>query len=123
MAAHVTVEGFEHVDEAVRRGDGLIGVTGHLGNYELIVASVLSRGLPPAWMYRPQNNWRIESILHASRQRYLGPNGLPRAVPAVLLVSSSIRTRSTGRCSWIFSATPLPVPPASRRWRWQLGPP
>jgi KDO2-lipid IV(A) lauroyltransferase len=84
MAANVTAEGFEHVAEVMRRGDGLIGITGHLGNYELIPAYGLSQGFPVAWVFRPQDNWRIEAILHRSRQRYLGPHGLPRIANSLL---------------------------------------
>ena len=42
----IQVDGWEHVEEARRKGKGGIFVTGHLGNWELCAVYVALRGLP-----------------------------------------------------------------------------
>jgi Kdo2-lipid IVA lauroyltransferase/acyltransferase len=34
----VDIDGIEHFDEAMRRGKGVVGITGHIGNFELCAA-------------------------------------------------------------------------------------
>ena len=40
------VEGWEHVQNAMSRGKGIVFVTGHIGNWELAGAYVAARGVP-----------------------------------------------------------------------------
>jgi lauroyl/myristoyl acyltransferase len=62
--AITTILGWEHVEEALRRGKGMLLVTGHLGNWDLPAAVMAGRGYPvnaiveqlepPAWNDRVQ---------------------------------------------------------------------
>jgi len=40
------VEGWQHIDEAMSHGKGIVFVTGHIGNWELAGAYVAARGVP-----------------------------------------------------------------------------
>ena len=62
--AVTTIEGWDHVVEALARGKGMVLVTGHLGNWDLPAAVMAGRGYtvnvivetlePPAWNERVQ---------------------------------------------------------------------
>ena len=42
----VTVDGAEHIDEALKRGHGAIIFSGHIGNYNLVAQAATARGYP-----------------------------------------------------------------------------
>ncbi len=43
---YVDVEGIELMDEAVAEGKGVVAITGHIGNWELLAAYFAARGYP-----------------------------------------------------------------------------
>lgn len=64
----VDVEGMEHFEEVCRRGKGLIGVTGHIGNFELIPAFVASLGYEVAVIARELYDPRLDQLLVENRR-------------------------------------------------------
>jgi KDO2-lipid IV(A) lauroyltransferase len=64
----VECEGLEHFDKAYRRGRGLIGVTGHIGNFELMAAYIKNRGYDVAVIGRELSNPGIDRLLLANRE-------------------------------------------------------
>jgi len=86
MAAHVVQEGgaaaLAVAHEAARQGKGVITISAHLGNFELIPSFIHHFGVTGSVMYRPQNNWRVERLLAGARAKYIlqaiprGPFGL-----------------------------------------------
>jgi lauroyl/myristoyl acyltransferase len=57
----VQVEGFDHIERALRRGKGVIVVTAHLGNVDLVGQMPLARGIPisgAAWHAQPERLFR-----------------------------------------------------------------
>ncbi len=46
LAGLVDVEGYEYLEEGLRSGRGVIGITAHLGNWELLAAYLGRRGVP-----------------------------------------------------------------------------
>jgi KDO2-lipid IV(A) lauroyltransferase len=72
IAKYVDVDGFEHYAEAVRRGRGLIYLTGHLGAWELGSFSQSIFGYPLKFVVRPIANSRVEELI--SHYRTLGGN-------------------------------------------------
>lgn len=54
--AVVTAPGAEHIDEALARGRGVILVTGHLGNWEVVARVFGQRGWPVSTVYRALDN-------------------------------------------------------------------
>lgn len=64
----VDVEGWEHFENVYRRGKGLIGVTGHIGNFELIAAFVASEGYDVAVIARELYDSRLDQLLVENRR-------------------------------------------------------
>jgi KDO2-lipid IV(A) lauroyltransferase len=66
----ITIEGEEHFWKALAQGRGLLLLTGHLGNWELLglVASV--RGRPISVVARPADNPALEAELLRLRSRF-----------------------------------------------------
>jgi KDO2-lipid IV(A) lauroyltransferase len=64
----VTVEGAEHFKRAFDKGRGLIGVTGHIGNFELVAAWVASEGFSTAVIGRKMYDERLDRLLVENRK-------------------------------------------------------
>lgn len=64
----VTVEGWEHFEAAARLGKGVIGVTGHIGNFELLAAWVASQGYEAAVIGRELYDSRLDRLLLENRE-------------------------------------------------------
>jgi KDO2-lipid IV(A) lauroyltransferase len=64
----VEVDGTEHFVTAWTRGKGVIGVTGHIGNFELLAAFIQSEGYDSAVIGRELYDPRIDRLLLENRQ-------------------------------------------------------
>lgn len=64
----VSVEGLDRLDAAYRRGKGLIGITGHLGNFELLAAHIAALGYPVAVIGRELYDRRLNNLLIGNRE-------------------------------------------------------
>ena len=74
---HVVVHGFHHYEEAVRRGRGVIYLTGHLGAWEFGSFSQSIFGYPLKFVVRPIANPHVERLI--TKYRMLGGNSpIPR---------------------------------------------
>ncbi len=62
-----SVNGFELIDSAVAAGEGVILVTGHLGNWELAGAYVAARGVPMDVIVRTQANPLFDDYINRTR--------------------------------------------------------
>lgn len=63
----VTIEGLDHFDEVYKRGKGLIGITGHLGNFELLAVYIASLGYKIAVIGREMYDKRMDEFLINNR--------------------------------------------------------
>jgi KDO2-lipid IV(A) lauroyltransferase len=63
LEAYVRVEGLEHLREAYDRGHGVIGVTGHIGHWELLSIVFGRLGIRSTGIARPLDNPFLESRL------------------------------------------------------------
>lgn len=77
IVERTTVHGIEVVEEAVARGQGVVVVTGHLGNWELGGAAMAARGLPVDVVVARQRNRLFDARLESSREA-LGMKVIPR---------------------------------------------
>lgn len=77
--ARVTVTGLEHlpVIRAASAGRGIIAVSGHLGNFEVLAPAIERFGQPATLLVRPLDNPWFEAMLARCRRRY-GARTLPR---------------------------------------------
>jgi KDO2-lipid IV(A) lauroyltransferase len=64
----IAVEGIEHLDNAYKRGRGVIGVTGHLGNFELLAVYIASLGYRCAVIGRELYDPYLDSLLVRRRE-------------------------------------------------------
>ncbi len=88
LGARVHVEGFEHLRDALDRGNGVIGFTGHLGNWELLSLMFGRLGAPITPIVRPLDNPYLERRLTRLRMitgnRIIDRRGAPREALALL---------------------------------------
>jgi KDO2-lipid IV(A) lauroyltransferase len=61
-------EGMEYFNAAYRRGKGTFGVTGHIGNFELLAAYIQSEGYEAAVIGRELYDPRLDQILIRNRE-------------------------------------------------------
>jgi KDO2-lipid IV(A) lauroyltransferase len=73
----VRCEGFPAFDAAFRRGRGVVAVTGHVGNWELLAAYFASRGYPVSVVARSLQEPRWDRWIRGLRER-LGVRVLDR---------------------------------------------
>ncbi len=64
----VEVEGLQYFDQAYRRGRGLIGVTGHIGNFELLAVHIANLGYDIAVIGREMYDPRLDQLLVNNRK-------------------------------------------------------
>ena len=70
----IRYEGFEHYEEALRRGRGVLFATAHLGNWELSAFAHALLAGPMHIVVRPLDNPRLDALVTA--RRTLTGNGL-----------------------------------------------
>jgi len=64
---HVEYEGLEHYQDAVRRGKGVIFLTGHFGAWELSCFAHSLHGHPMKFVVREIDNSRVERLIESYR--------------------------------------------------------
>ncbi|MEE4311761.1 MAG: lysophospholipid acyltransferase family protein [candidate division KSB1 bacterium] len=63
----VTAEGLEKIDELLARGKGLISLTGHVGNWELLGAYLAMKGYPLSVVGAPIYDPRLDEMVTRNR--------------------------------------------------------
>jgi KDO2-lipid IV(A) lauroyltransferase len=63
----VEVEGLEYFDQAYRAGKGVLGITGHIGNFELLAAYIANLGYDIAVIGRELYDDRLNRLLVENR--------------------------------------------------------
>ncbi len=67
----IDTEGMEHFDEAFAKGKGVIGLTGHIGNFELMAAWFSSvKKIPLSVIGRQLYDKRLDKLIVENRQRF-----------------------------------------------------
>jgi Kdo2-lipid IVA lauroyltransferase/acyltransferase len=67
IAPLVTVEGLDHFDRAYKARKGLIGITGHIGNFELLAGYISSLGYDIGVIGREMYDPRLDKLLIDNR--------------------------------------------------------
>ena len=70
FAARLHCKGFDRVQAAADEGEGVILLTGHLGNWEMAGAGLAALGFPIDAVVKGMANRRFELDLFAMRERY-----------------------------------------------------
>lgn len=66
--ALVKVAGRENLDSALARGKGVMAVTGHFGDWELMGAAVSLMGYPMNFLVGEQHNRKVDDVMNAYRR-------------------------------------------------------
>ncbi|UCD17875.1 MAG: hypothetical protein JSV44_02925 [Candidatus Zixiibacteriota bacterium] len=64
----VDVEGMPHFERAYKRGKGVVAITGHIGNFELLAAFFVSLGYRAAAIGRELYDKRLNRLLAGNRE-------------------------------------------------------
>lgn len=78
IADLVALDGLEHVDAARAGGRGVLFITGHLGNWEVIGPRLVAAGCPTTVLVGKQRNARVDEWLNRGR-RAAGQGTVPLA--------------------------------------------
>jgi KDO2-lipid IV(A) lauroyltransferase len=73
----VTFEGKENLDNALKRHKGVIILTAHFGNWELLAAGLALSGYEVSFIVRPVRYPRLEALITQNRES-MGINCIPR---------------------------------------------
>jgi len=60
----VRIEDIEHLDNALKKGKGVVALTAHLGNFALIVHKLVSLGYPACVIVRPMRDEKINDHVY-----------------------------------------------------------
>ena len=69
IRAWVDLEGLEHYHAAAAAGHGVLLVSGHFGNWELMGARIAAEGLPLTSLGKRQSNAQVDRLLSSFRER------------------------------------------------------
>lgn len=69
LKERVTLSGKAHLDKALSRGNGVILVSAHFGNFPLLLAKLSLEGYKVSGIMRQMRDERVEKIFAAKRQR------------------------------------------------------
>jgi KDO2-lipid IV(A) lauroyltransferase len=65
----VEVVGQHHLDDALARGEGLVAISGHIGNWEFLGAYLAKMGYPTSALATRVRNQRLDDLLAGLRRR------------------------------------------------------
>jgi KDO2-lipid IV(A) lauroyltransferase len=84
----VSCEGLEHLDQALKKGNGVVVVTAHFGNFPLMMLFMAAQGYPVHSIIRPARDEKMNAFLHRKRDE-LGVKTV-YAMPRKTCVTQSI---------------------------------
>lgn len=68
--SHFTIKGLDHVRAAHGKGRGVIVVTCHMGNFEMLIPAIDETGYKGYAVYRPLDFQPLERLIRLIRQRF-----------------------------------------------------
>ena len=91
----IRIEGYEHFQQAKRRGKGIIYITAHLGSWELLPLASALMGEPLSIVTRPLDNPYLDRVINRLRTAW-GTRVLPKKLAMPALVQTLLRGESVG---------------------------
>jgi KDO2-lipid IV(A) lauroyltransferase len=91
----IRIEGYEHFQEAKRRGKGIIYITAHLGSWELLPLASALMGEPLSIVTRPLDNPYLDRAITRLRTAW-GTKVLPKKPVMPALMQALARRESIG---------------------------
>jgi KDO2-lipid IV(A) lauroyltransferase len=90
LAGYVEITGKDKLDKALSKGNGVILVSAHFGNFPLLLGRLSVEGYKTAGIMRPMRNLRVEKLFMEKRISY-GVKTI-HSYPRNVCVSSSLRS-------------------------------
>lgn len=91
----IRIEGYEHFQEAKRRGKGIMYITAHLGSWELLPLASALMGEPLSIVTRPLDNPYLDRAITRLRTAW-GTRVLPKKLVMPALMQALFRGESIG---------------------------
>ncbi|MDE2058952.1 MAG: lysophospholipid acyltransferase family protein [candidate division NC10 bacterium] len=91
----IRIEGYEHFQQAKRRGKGIIYITAHLGSWELLPLASALMGEPLSIVTRPLDNPYLDRVITRLRTAW-GTRVLAKKLVMPGLVQALLRGESVG---------------------------
>jgi len=95
----VTIEGKEHLDEALSKGKGAIALTAHLGNFPIINVRLVREGYPVSLVARDPENPRVAKMITSYRDVF-GIESIPDK-PRMTCVAKSLKALKQNRILYL----------------------
>ena len=80
---YVTLKGEENLIQVTEKNKPAIFVSGHLANFELMSMEMTKRNIPLATIYRPLNNFFLNSFMEFLRKKYVCSNQIKKGINGV----------------------------------------
>jgi KDO2-lipid IV(A) lauroyltransferase len=91
----VKLEGKEHLDDTLRKGNGAIALTAHLGNFPLMNVRLVDEGYPLSLVARDPENPKVAKMITSYRDA-VGIESIPDK-PRMACVSKSLKALKQNR--------------------------
>ena len=75
---HVEISGTKYLDEIKKNNQSVIFYSGHFANFELMAMELDKFGIKCAAIYRPLNNFFLNTVMEYLRMKYICPNQIPK---------------------------------------------
>ena len=93
MLERCQVVGIEHLESALAHGKGVLLLSGHFGNWELLFATLAKRGYPVSAVAREQSNKQTNEVINGLREK----GGL-HVIPLGISIRGVIRDLRENKC-------------------------
>ncbi|MGE5280554.1 MAG: lysophospholipid acyltransferase family protein [Deltaproteobacteria bacterium] len=90
---YLTIKGLEHVDEALRKGRGVVTVAAHMGNWELGGVFMALLGYPMVAVALPHKHRRVNDLFNRQRQR-IGVTVVPSMGVALRRIYQALKSNA-----------------------------
>lgn len=90
----VSAKGLEKIDQLLKNGKGLLMLTGHIGNWELLAAYMAFKGYPLHVIAAPLYDPRLDKLLIENRQHF-GARVIARGAGATRKIFQALRKNET----------------------------
>ena len=102
--AHFTVNGLEHLKKAHAKGRGVIVVSCHMGNFEMLIPAIDETGYKGYAIYRKLDFQPLERLMREARQRFgvtmVPMRGASKKIDALLRDGAVIGTLLDQNVDW-----------------------
>ena len=75
---HISIKGEEILDKILKNNKPVIFVSGHFANFELMSMEITKRNIKLATIYRPLNNFFLDSFMLFLRKKYICKNQIKK---------------------------------------------